>query len=91
MRLCIGAACPVIEGNSETSKLASMANVGELPWETVNHEDLVNDILQAGRKDGCSTIVVGRESFSWLKEMFHHHVADELVRKAHGLTIWVVE
>ncbi len=60
-------------------------------WEAVNHEDLVNDILESGRKDDCGTIVVGRKSFSWLKEMFHHHIADELVRKGHGLTIWVVE
>jgi nucleotide-binding universal stress UspA family protein len=60
-------------------------------WESVHHEDLVDDILEAGRKDGCGTIVVGRESFSWPREMFHHHVADELVRKAHGLTVWVVE
>ncbi len=60
-------------------------------WEPVNREDLVDDILQLGRKDGCGTIVVGRKSFSWIKEIFHHHVADELVRKGHGLTIWVVE
>ncbi len=60
-------------------------------WEAVNREDLVNDILEAGRKDGCGTIVVGRKSFSWLKDMFHHHIADELVRKGHGLAIWIVE
>jgi nucleotide-binding universal stress UspA family protein len=60
-------------------------------WESVNRGDLANDILEVGRLNQCGTIVVGRESFSWLREIFHHHVADELVLKGHGFTLWVVE
>jgi K+-sensing histidine kinase KdpD len=60
-------------------------------WTSVNRGDLANDILEAGRLNDCRTIVVGRESFSWLQEMFHHRVADELVRKGQGFTLWVVE
>jgi nucleotide-binding universal stress UspA family protein len=60
-------------------------------WESVSRGDLANDILEVGRLNDCGTIVVGRESFSWLREMFHHHVADELVRKGQGFTLWVVE
>lgn len=39
----------------------------------------------------ASTIVVGRQSFSRLRDLFHYHVANELVRKGQGFSIWVVE
>ena len=39
----------------------------------------------------ATAIVVGRSSFPWFKETFHRHLADSLVRKATGITIWVVE
>ena len=60
-------------------------------WIDVNSQGLASDILDAGRLNKCNTVVVGRKSFSWLKEIFHHHVADELVRNAHNMTVWVVE
>ena len=60
-------------------------------WIDSNREGLMADIMEAGRMKKCNTVVVGRKSFSWLKEIFQHHVADELVRHAHNLAIWVVE
>ncbi len=60
-------------------------------WIDSNREGLMADIMEAGRVKKCNTVVVGRKSFSWLKEIFQRHVADELVRHAHNLTIWVVE
>ena len=57
----------------------------------VNHEDLTDDILKLAEENACQTIVVGRSSFPWFKETFHRHLADSLVRKATGITIWVVE
>jgi len=54
-------------------------------------ENLVTDILEDATTHACSTIVIGRESFSGLKRLYKHHVADELVRRGQGLTIWVVE
>jgi hypothetical protein len=56
-----------------------------------NHQDLADDILKAAEENACQTIVVGRSSFPWFKEVFHRHLADHLVRKATGVTIWVVE
>ena len=58
--------------------------------QLVNHEDLTNDILKAAEENACQTIVVGRSHFTRLKEAFHRHLADELVKKAAGFTIWVV-
>jgi nucleotide-binding universal stress UspA family protein len=58
---------------------------------SVNQGDVMVDILEEAREDDFGTIVAGRHSFSALKELFEHHLADELVRHGHGLTIWVVE
>ena len=60
-------------------------------WLPVNRQDFVSDVLKVGKSNDCRTIVVGRRSFTGLKRIFRHQVADELVRKAKGFTVWVVE
>jgi K+-sensing histidine kinase KdpD len=52
---------------------------------------MVTDILEAAQADRCETIVVGRHSFTLLQRIFRHPVADELIRRGQGYTIWVVE
>jgi hypothetical protein len=59
--------------------------------ELLNHQDLTEEILQVAKKNACQTIVVGRSCFPWFKEAFNHHVANKLVTKAKGMTVWVVE
>jgi nucleotide-binding universal stress UspA family protein len=51
----------------------------------------VQELLQLARNCGCTTIVLGRQSLSWLQALIRGDVAEELVRRAKGLTIWVVE
>jgi nucleotide-binding universal stress UspA family protein len=58
---------------------------------TINGEDVIQNLLEAAQTHACDTIVVGRQSHSWLRELVQHHLADELVRQGEGLTIWVVE
>ena len=58
---------------------------------TIDREDLIQNLLEAARTNACDTIVVGRQSHSWLRELVQHHLADELVRKGEGFTLWVVE
>jgi nucleotide-binding universal stress UspA family protein len=58
---------------------------------TVDGEDLIQNLLEAARTNACDTIVAGRQSHSWLRELVRHHVADELVRQGEGFTVWVVE
>jgi nucleotide-binding universal stress UspA family protein len=48
-------------------------------------------ILEAARAYDCRTVVVGREAFSWLKELFQAHVADKLIQQADDLTFWIVQ
>jgi nucleotide-binding universal stress UspA family protein len=58
---------------------------------TVNGEDVIQNLLEAAQTNACDTIVVGRQSHSWLRELVQPHLADELLRKGAGFTIWVVE
>jgi nucleotide-binding universal stress UspA family protein len=59
--------------------------------ESIHRQDFVRELLETAHKQNCGTIVVGRESHPSFKEMFHHHVGEELVRKGQGFAIWVVE
>lgn len=52
---------------------------------------LIDGLIDLGTDQSCSTIVVGRNSLPWYRELFHAHPADQLVRKAQGFTVWVVE
>jgi nucleotide-binding universal stress UspA family protein len=72
---------------------------GKIPSESIEtqilccsgDEDLAEVFIKEARAKDCGTIVVGRRSFSWLDRIFSHHVADKLIPKSEGLTIWVVE
>ena len=50
-----------------------------------------NEILALAREHGCHTIVVGRKSLSWLRELLQTNPADEIVRLGKGFTTWVVK
>ncbi len=58
--------------------------------QSIHRPDIVRELIEAAHKQHCGTIVVGRESYSSFKEMFHHHVGEELTKKGQGLAIWVI-
>jgi nucleotide-binding universal stress UspA family protein len=61
-------------------------------WEEpLDHKNLAQDILQTARQGDYGTVVVGRNCYSRWQRLFHHPVADDLVREGCGLTVWVVE
>ena len=47
-------------------------------------------ILEAAQEHACGTIVVGRGTFSWVREFVEPHVADKLIQAEHGEAIWVI-
>jgi len=49
------------------------------------------EILGLARLLKCDTVVIGRDSLSWLGELIHGDPAEELVRQGKGFTIWVVK
>lgn len=49
------------------------------------------EILRLARMRKCDTIVIGKKSLSWLRELMDGDPAEELVRQGKGFTIWVIE
>ncbi len=58
---------------------------------SIHEPDIVQAILEAAKQWDCGTIVVGRHTLPWFRELFSRHVGEELVRKAQGYAVWVVE
>jgi nucleotide-binding universal stress UspA family protein len=50
-----------------------------------------DEILELAREHKCHTVVVGRESLSWLRKLMGSDPIEELLRRGKGFTIWVVE
>jgi nucleotide-binding universal stress UspA family protein len=48
-------------------------------------------ILKLARANRCDTVVVGRRAVPWLRKLLNKELAEELVRRGAGFTIWVVE
>jgi len=53
--------------------------------------DAVNAVLKVARAQRCETIVVAHYAHSWFREIFGDHLAEELLRRAKGFALWVVE
>ena len=49
------------------------------------------EILRLARARKCDTVVIGKKSLSWLRELIDGIPAEELVRQGKGFTIWVIE
>jgi nucleotide-binding universal stress UspA family protein len=59
--------------------------------EPLDPKTISDHILRTAEERDYGTVVVGQHSFSGLKRLFRHHVAQELVSTGKGVTIWVVE
>ena len=57
----------------------------------VGTRDAANEVLDLAQVHKCGTVVVGRDSVSWLRHLLRGDLAEELLRRAKGLTLWVVE
>ena len=53
--------------------------------------DLVSEIIRAAREYRCHTIVVGYNDYSWIKEKFHAHIAEQLIAQSEHLAVCVVK
>lgn len=50
-----------------------------------------DEVLILARQQQCRTVVVGHRAHSWLRGLGGGHLAEQLVRKAKSLAIWVVD
>jgi len=72
------------------------ANIPEQAIETQTYtpvpgQDIATAIVDVAHDKACGTIVVGRSSYSWLRELMQSHVADKLGQQDRALHLWVVE
>lgn len=72
------------------------ANIPEQAIETqiyipVPGQDITTAIVDVAQDAACGTVVVGRSSFSWLRELLQQHVADKLSQEEHAFEVWIVE
>jgi hypothetical protein len=56
----------------------------------LHREDLIDEIIKTAGERGCDTIIMGRNSFPWLKELFVEHLGDEISRRAKGIPVKVI-
>lgn len=76
--------------------ILKQANLPEQAIETriyapVPEQDIATAIAEVARDNACGTVVVGRSSYAWLREVMHIHVADKLQQQDRPFQIWVVE
>jgi len=59
--------------------------------ETICEDRAADMIIREAGVCDCGTVVVGRGSLPWLRDIFHRHIGEELVKHAEGLSVLVVE
>src|SRR5919109_2477929 len=47
-------------------------------WVPTSNENPALEILEVARTNGFGTVILGRNSFPWLREVFQRHAADEI-------------
>jgi nucleotide-binding universal stress UspA family protein len=50
-----------------------------------------DEVLVLARDHRCGTVVVGHRAHSWLRGLGGGHLADQLVRRAKGYAVWVID
>jgi nucleotide-binding universal stress UspA family protein len=51
----------------------------------------VQEVLLLARDQGCGTVVVGHRAHSWFRGLAGAHLAEQLVRRAKGFAVWVID
>ena len=67
------------------------AAVQTLFCEPGEPEETADTLLRMAKECQCRTVVVGRQSVSWLHELFSQDISEELLRRGKGFCIWAVE
>lgn len=54
-------------------------------------EETAGTLLKMAMECKCHTVVVARQSVSWLHEWFSRDISEELLRRGKGFCVWAVE
>jgi nucleotide-binding universal stress UspA family protein len=53
--------------------------------------EVVDEVLLVARDQQCETIVVGHRAHSWFRSLGSGDLADQLLRRAKGYAVWVID
>jgi len=53
--------------------------------------DAAQVVLDQALAKHCHTIVIGHEAHSWFREIVGGHLTEHVLRRAHGISIWIVQ
>lgn len=53
-------------------------------------DELARETLRVAKERSCGTVVVGRSSLPWYRDVVHRHLADELIERGEGFAILVL-
>jgi K+-sensing histidine kinase KdpD len=54
-------------------------------------EHLLDEIVEAAKKNDCRTVVVGRTAYPWIQEIFHSHLGEKLLSASADFSVRVVD
>jgi len=85
---------PVLDAAAARLRLAGVPEARI--HQTYHAPDQVDDSVAKAatalaRERGCDVVVAGREAWPWYREAFQRHVAEELVERADGFAVEVVD
>jgi len=69
----------------------SAGTVQALFCEPGEGSDTADAILDMARGCHCRTVIVGRQSVSWLHELFSQELSEELLRRGKEFCVWAIE
>ncbi len=82
--------CPILQDARR-----AMAETGLDPARVTlqfgQEDDVAGNILEAARIGKHETIAVGRQGASGIRRIFGGGITDQLLRRAQGLTLWIVD
>jgi nucleotide-binding universal stress UspA family protein len=52
---------------------------------------VADEVLVLARDQKCGTVVVGHRAHTWFRGLGQSHLAEQLVRRAEGYAVWVVD
>ena len=67
--------------------------IGDLHREALEEPFVhsIDEVLLLARDEACQTVVVGHRAHTWFRGLGGGHLAEQLVRTAKGLAVWVID
>lgn len=69
----------------------SESNIRTCVSSPLDARQAADEVLLLARDEQCRTVVVGHRAHTWLRGLAGGHLAEQLVRRAKGFAVWVID